>query len=163
MAWIEKRTRNGRVSYSVRYRDPAGHSRRKVFDGKVDAQRWLSENETAKLRGAWVDPTAGRDRFGEWADRWFATTAALRPTTRHDDRTPLDRQLLPAFGGARLADLDALAVREWLAGLVGAGLSAKRSRKAGPRPGPRRRPGRAAHRRHRLAVRPAGVGRRQVA
>ena len=38
--------------------------------------------------------------------------------------------MLPTFGEARLADLDALAVREWLAGLVGAGLSAKRARKA---------------------------------
>jgi integrase len=130
VASIEKRTRNGRVSYSVRYRDPAGHSRRKVFDRKVDAQRWLAENEAAKVRGAWVDPAAGRERFRDWAERWYATTAALRPTTRHDYRTLLDRQVLPAFGGARLADPDTLAVREWLAGLVGGGLSAKRARKA---------------------------------
>jgi hypothetical protein len=39
MASIGKRTRNGRVSYSVRYRDPAGRSRRKVFARKVDAAR----------------------------------------------------------------------------------------------------------------------------
>jgi hypothetical protein len=71
VASIEKRTRNGRVSYSVRYRDPAGHSRRKVFSRKVDAERWLHENETAKGNNAWVDPAAGRVRLGEWAERWY--------------------------------------------------------------------------------------------
>src|SRR2546423_14850516 len=99
----------------------------------------MAENEAAKVREAWVDPAAGRERFVEWAERWYATRAALRPTTRHDYRTLLDRQVLPAFAGARLADLDALAVREWLAGLVGGGLSAKRAQGSpGTRPGPRR-------------------------
>jgi len=42
----------------------------------------------------------------------------------------LDNQVLPAFAAVRLVDLDALAVREWLAGMVGGGLSAKRARKA---------------------------------
>jgi integrase len=130
MASIEKRMRAGKVTYSVRYRDPAGHSRRKVFARKRDAEDWLIATEDAKRRGAYVDPAAGRDRLGEWAERWYATTAALRPTTRRDYRVLLDRQVLPAFATARLADLDALAVREWLAGLVGAGLSAKRARKA---------------------------------
>jgi integrase len=130
VASIEKRTRAGKVSYSVRYRSPDGRSRRKVFARKVDAESWLHANETAKQERRWIDPSAGRERFGEWAERWYATTAALRPTTRRDYRVLLDRQVLPAFAAARLADLDALAVREWLAGLVGAGLSAKRARKA---------------------------------
>jgi hypothetical protein len=68
--------------------------------------------------------------FGGWSERWYATTAALRPTTRHDYRALLDNQVLPAFAAARLVDIDALAVREWLAGLVGGNLSAKRARKA---------------------------------
>jgi hypothetical protein len=130
VASIQKRVRNGKISYRVRYRDPTGRQRSKVFARKVDADNWLHANETAKQERRWVDPAAGRERFGEWAERWYATTAALRPTTRRDYRVLLDRQVLPAFAAARLADLDALAVREWLAGLVDAGLSAKRTRKA---------------------------------
>jgi len=130
VASVEKRTRNGRTTYRVRYRDPSGRQRSKVFDRKVDADGWLTDNEHAKRHRAWVDPAAGRERFSEWAERWYGTTAALRPTTRRDYRVLLDRQVLPAFSTARLADLDALAVREWLAALVGAGLSAKRARKA---------------------------------
>jgi integrase len=130
MASIQKRVRNGKTTYSVNYRDPTGRGRRKVFDRPRDAERWLHENETSKLNRAWVDPAAGNDRFGGWGERWYATTAALRPTTRHDYRALLDNQVLPAFAAARLVDIDALAVREWLAGLVGGGLSAKRARKA---------------------------------
>jgi integrase len=100
------------------------------LDRARDAERWLHENETSKLNRAWVDPAAGNDRFGGWGERWYATTAALRPTTRHDYRALLDNQVLPAFAAARLADIDALAVGEWLASLVGGGLSAKRARKA---------------------------------
>lgn len=129
MASIQKRVRNGKTTYSVNYRDPAGRGRRKVFALKRDADNWLHANETAKKDRAWVDPAAGNDRFGG-GERWYATTAALRPTTRHDYRALLDNQVLPAFAAARLTDIDALAVREWLAGLVGAGLSAKRARKA---------------------------------
>jgi Phage integrase, N-terminal SAM-like domain len=130
VASIQRRVRNGKVSYSVRYRDPAGHSRRKVFDRKVDAQRWLAENEAARNRGAWVDPAAGRDRLGEWAERWFSSTVALRPGTRRTYRLLLDNQIITCFGGAPLASIDPLAVHEWQAGLVAAGLSPSRIRNA---------------------------------
>ena len=39
MATIEKRVRNGRTTYRVRYRDPAGSQRSMVFARKSDAQR----------------------------------------------------------------------------------------------------------------------------
>jgi hypothetical protein len=39
VASIEKRVRNGRTTYRVRYRDPADHQRSKVFDRKVDAEK----------------------------------------------------------------------------------------------------------------------------
>jgi integrase len=130
VATVEKRVRNGKTTYRVRYRDPAGAQRSKVFARKVDADQWLTKSEHAKLRGTWVDPAAGKVGFGEWAERWYASTAALRPTTRRDYRKLLDQQVLPRFAGAPLAGIDTLAVREWLAGLVAGGLSAKRAGKA---------------------------------
>jgi hypothetical protein len=84
----------------------------------VDAERFLVSVEDAKLRGAHVDPAAGKVAFSEWAERWYNTTAALRHTTRRDYRKLLDQQMLPAFGADSLAGIDALAVREWVAGLV---------------------------------------------
>jgi hypothetical protein len=60
MATIEKRVRNGKATYRVRYRDPGGGQRSKVFARKADAQRFLNETETAKVRGTWTDPSLGR-------------------------------------------------------------------------------------------------------
>ena len=85
MASIEKRTRNGRVSYSVRYRDPAGHSRRKVFARKVDAARWLAENETARNQGAGsTRPPAATGsasgRSGGSPERWPCGQEPAAPT-----------------------------------------------------------------------------------
>jgi hypothetical protein len=66
MATIEKRVRNGKTTYRVRYRDPAGSQRSKVFARKADAQRFLNETETAKARGTWTDPSLGRVLFRDW-------------------------------------------------------------------------------------------------
>jgi hypothetical protein len=52
MASIEKRTRNGRLRYYVRYRDPSGRQTVKVFDRKVDADRYLISVENAKSPAA---------------------------------------------------------------------------------------------------------------
>jgi hypothetical protein len=130
MASIERRSRNGKTTYRVRYRDPAGHQRSKVFARKVDAEGWLTDNEHAKRHGGWVDPRGGRTRFADLAERWWASTAGLKPSTRDQYRKLLDHHVLPAFAGAVVGDLDRLAVSEWLAGLLGQGTSAIRARDA---------------------------------
>jgi integrase len=134
MGYVEdlrgKKQGRGRPRWRARYRDPSGRERARSFARKVDAERFLVAIEDAKLRGAYVDPAAGKVPFSEWAERWYKTTAALRHTTRRDYRKLLDQQVLPAFGADSLAGIDALAVREWVAGLVAGGLSARRARKA---------------------------------
>jgi integrase len=125
-----KKQGQGRPRWRARYRDPSGRERSKSFTRKVDAERFLVAIEDAKLRGAYVDPAAGRVPFAEWAERWERTTATLRPSTRKDYATLLKNQVLPAFGDMTLVAIDALVVREWVAGLVAGGLSAKRARKA---------------------------------
>jgi hypothetical protein len=83
------------------------------------APSWfLLSVEEAKLRGAYVDPAAGKVNVGEWAERWYKTTAGLKPSTRHIYRQLLDYQILPAFERATLAGIDTLLVREWLAAQV---------------------------------------------
>jgi integrase len=96
----------------------------------VDAERFLVSVEDAKLRGAYVDPAAGKVSLGEWGERWYAATAHLKPSTRRDYRMLLDHQVLPTFEGWTLASIDTLAVKEWRAGLLAGGLSPKRAGKA---------------------------------
>jgi hypothetical protein len=130
MASIQKRTRNGRVSYSVRYRSPDGRSRRKDFARKADAEGWLTENDHAKRHSGWVDPRLGRTRFADLAERWWASTAGLKPSTRHQYRQLLDGHVLPTFAAAPVGGLNRLAVAEWLAELLGRGVSPTRARDA---------------------------------
>jgi integrase len=117
MATIEKRVRNGKTTYRVRYRDPAGRQRSKVFGRKADAQRFLNESETAKARGTWTDPALGRVLFRDWLGEWWATTTNLRATTRERDESLLRRHALPRFGDAPLAAISQRDVRAWVADL----------------------------------------------
>jgi hypothetical protein len=49
MASVERRTRNGRTRWYVRYRDPRTNKRTKTFDRRVDAERYLATIESSKL------------------------------------------------------------------------------------------------------------------
>jgi integrase len=114
-----------RESIRARWRDPAGKEHSKTLPRKLDADRFLLSIEDSKLRGAYVDPAAGRIAFGPWAERWYASTAALKPSTRHDYRALLDHQVLPRFRSGSLASIDALAVREWFSEMVAGNPDAK--------------------------------------
>jgi integrase len=127
---VERRVQAGRVTYRARWRDPSGRERKRSFNRMTDAKRFLVGVEDAKLRGAYVDPAKGKVGLDQWAERWYATTADLKPATRRTYRLLLDNQVLPHFGTATLAGVDTLAVREWVAGLVESGLSPSRIRNA---------------------------------
>jgi integrase len=105
--------------WQVRYYDQAGvrHTAPRTFPSKADANRYLAQVEADLLRGAWTDPRLARITFGEWVERWWPTTADLRPGTRTFYDYLLRRLLLPEFEGTPLGRIDAMTVRAWLAGL----------------------------------------------
>jgi hypothetical protein len=57
---VEKRVRDGNVTWLARWRDPDGVQRKRSFPRKVDADRYLTTVESSMLMGAYVDPAAGR-------------------------------------------------------------------------------------------------------
>jgi integrase len=118
------------TTYRVRYRDPAGGQRSKIFARKADAQRFLNETETAKARGTWTDPSLGRVLFRDWLGEWWATTTNLRASTRERDESLLRRLALPSFGDAPLAAISQRDVRAWVADLSGRGLAPATVQKA---------------------------------
>ena len=105
--------------WQVRYYDQAGvrHTAPRTFLSKVDANRYLAQVEADLLRGAWTDPRLARITFGGWVERWWPTTADLRPGTRTFYDYLLRRLLLPAFEETPLGRIDAMTVRSWLADL----------------------------------------------
>jgi integrase len=130
VAHVERRVRNGRVTYRARYRDPAGKEHGRVFARKVDAQRFLTEMENAKLRGTWTNPVLGRVLFAEWFVEWRRTTASLRPNTEARDERLCRLHLLPCFGAMPLARIGQREVRTWVAELTDKGLAASTVQRA---------------------------------
>ncbi len=130
MASVEKRMRDGKMSYRVHYRDPRGKSRNRSFTKKVDATGFAASVETDKARGEWVDPKSGRITFGEWATQWLATKRDLKPATLDDYSRLLGCHVLPFFGEMWLSRIQRVHVEEWLAGLAAKGLGTSRTRKS---------------------------------
>ncbi len=119
---------NGR--YLARYRDADGRSRCLTFDRKGDAQDFLDTQAVDSRRGEWTDVSERRVGFDEWADRWWATTVKLRPTTRRGYHGILERHVRPYFTGRRMSDIDYMDVEDFIAEKLGAGLSPKYVREA---------------------------------
>ena len=128
MASIEKRTRNGQVRWYMRYRDPAGAQRTKTFDRKVDAERFLTTVESAKLTGSYIDPAASRLTVGIWAQRWLDGQTHLKPSTRERYAGILREHIDPRWGTTKLADISHSAVQTWVSE-VAASRSAATTRK----------------------------------
>ncbi|MGH2707396.1 MAG: site-specific integrase, partial [Actinomycetota bacterium] len=74
MAHIKRITlKSGKTRYEASYRDPTGRERQRTFARKVDADKFLTATEAAKVRGEWVDPRLSRITLGEFSTRWLAT------------------------------------------------------------------------------------------
>ena len=98
--------------YQVRYfhlgrRITADHT----FPTKADARAFLAGVETDLKRGNYVDPSAGRITFGEYAG-WWIEQRPLRPRTRDTYDSQL-KHLLSAFGPAQLSAISPADVRTW--------------------------------------------------
>ena len=55
MPSIERRVRDGELRWYARFRDPAGAQKVKVFNRRVDAERFLTTVEASKLTGSYID------------------------------------------------------------------------------------------------------------
>lgn len=114
----------------ARYRAPDGRQFSRSFKRKVDADKWLTIEESKALRGEWVDPSAGSMIFAEWVDVWLGGLHGIEPKTREGYESLLRSRVLPAFGMTELRRITTPAVREWVASMVADDLSAARVRQA---------------------------------
>ena len=125
--WIT-RTPNGR--WKARLGIPGRGTRNRTFDRKIDAQKWL-RNEQANLdRSAWTDPRLARTSFDEWATEWLDTRRHLKPKTLAGYESLLHVHLLPRFGRMSLSGIDPYMIETWIVELTDSGLSASRIRQA---------------------------------
>ncbi|MFG3603745.1 tyrosine-type recombinase/integrase [Micromonospora chersina] len=98
------------------WRDPAGGQKSKSFRTKREANAYLTEVEGTLNRGTYVNPHAGRTRFGDFAQQWLATRTVEARTT---ERTisMLRTHILPKWGDWPLGKVDFMSVQEWVTSL----------------------------------------------
>ncbi len=100
------------------YRTPDGKQRSKSFDRKGDAERYLTTVESSKLEGSYIDPSRSRLTVGEWAARWLAGQAHLKPTTLARYEGIVRTQIEPAWKSVKLADVAHADVQKWVTKLT---------------------------------------------
>lgn len=119
MAHVRK-ARSGR-GWDARYRDPVGAERSRTFSTKRDAEQFLARQSADMQRGEFLDPRLARTRFEDWAEEWRRTTVHLKPKTQVSYESILRNRLLPRFAGARIASIEQVDVRRFIAELAEAG------------------------------------------
>jgi integrase len=116
MASVEKREGPRGVRYVVRYRTPAGESRKERFTTRTAAERRARAVEVDKDRGDFVDPREARVIFKEYATEWLRTKPNLRPRTRETYESQL-AHIMPTFENVQIGKVTPSMVRKWHAEL----------------------------------------------
>jgi len=91
--------------------DGARHIADRTLRTKADGRLFLYGVSVAISRGEWIDPNAGRCRFGHYAQEWLAQRTDLRPLSRDQYASLIANHLGPAFGDMELARVSAGQVR----------------------------------------------------
>lgn len=114
MASITKRP-NGRWQATIK--GPDRRERTNIFDRKVEADRWVTTQRADMLRGAWVDPAAGKATLREFATTWLGQQQ-WRTSTRHAVENTVNTHLIPALGQRQLASLRRSDLQTFVASLA---------------------------------------------
>jgi integrase len=117
MSELERRIRGGKVRWVARYFDPDGRRRGKVFDRKVDAQRFQALIETSKITGNYVDPARGKITAGPMADKWLETQGHLKPSTYARYAGIVEKWIKPRWGTTPLVKITHEDVAAWISSI----------------------------------------------
>lgn len=128
--WVEKRERNGRITYRARYQDPHGDWHVETFDRKRDADEFLADTKREMKRGTWIDPENAEMLLREWAADWLDSKRSIKPKTRAGYKSLLRSRILPTFGDVPLGHIRPLDVETWVDAMDAEELSASRIRQA---------------------------------
>ena len=109
----EARTKGGKATYRVRYRDPAGEQRSRSFSTLALARAFQATVEADKLRGSYVDQSRGRMTLGEYADHWLSVQT-FGPTTRERRTQSVRLHIKPSLGPVPLAAIRPSQIQAWV-------------------------------------------------
>lgn len=108
----------------ARYRGPDNRERSRTFARKVDAERFLVQIQADLMRGAYVDPKAGKVTVAAYGQAW-AKTQAWRAQSRERVENLLRLQVYPVLGARPLGALRSSELQGWVSGLAATGYAPK--------------------------------------
>ncbi len=130
MASVEKRVRPSKTTWLARWRDGDGRERKRSFNRRADAVRYLATVTTGLTDGTYCDPARSRVTVGEWAADWSASRSDLKPKTFASYESLLNTRVLPTWAPVPLAKITHSGVTAWVAEMHSGGLSASRTRQS---------------------------------
>jgi len=112
--------------YVVVYRDPGGRQRKAFAKTLAEARGVKASLATDVRRGEYRE--LSRVTLGEYAAEWIVTytgrtSRGVGEGTRDDYRGALDREIIPALGRLRLAEIEARDIKRLAAALAARGLA----------------------------------------
>ncbi len=99
--------------WQARYLDPDGRERTCTFERKQDAERFVVTVRADVLRGAYVDPDAGKVTFAEFTERWLAAQT-FDESSREATELRLRRHASRHFGHRELRSIKPSVIQAWL-------------------------------------------------
>lgn len=119
-------TRAGASLYAVRYRKPDNKQTwKRGFRTKRDALMFAATVEVSKAKGEYIAPSLGKATVGELADKWLARKQkSTAPSHYRMLESSWRVHVKPTWGTAAVADVDLLAVEEWITDMVDRGAGA---------------------------------------
>lgn len=105
--------------YEARYRKPNGkQGAKRGFTRKRDAELWLSEIDTARAKGNFIDPQAARATIDMLGPVWLdAKRHTMKPSSFAPVETAWRLRVQPTWGGWEVAHIKHTDVRAWVAEL----------------------------------------------
>jgi integrase len=88
-------TKQPNGKWQATYRGGDGRERQRTLPTKLDAERWEREQRADVGRGTWIDPSAGRETFGNYARRWQSMQVHHRANTARRVAATIDQHLAP--------------------------------------------------------------------
>jgi integrase len=119
-------SRHGKgLRWMARFVDSEGREQTKSFDRKVDAQRWLDTEVTAKLAtGNYVAPRAGLVTVGAVYSSWSASMGHISPKTAATRKSVWNSRVKTHWAGVAVVDVKTAGVRAWVSHLTADGVGA---------------------------------------
>lgn len=99
-------------NWRANWRDPAGKQKAKTFKTKKAANAYLAEVETSRNRGTYIDPHAGRIKFGRIAEKW-SEDRPVGARSSERTRSVLRTHVMPMWQDWPVNEIDHMSAQAW--------------------------------------------------